>query len=508
LQLANLINGLPRRSVQGPLDREITGIAYDSRKVVPGGLFVAVSGHRQDGHRFIGQALDQGAVALVIERELPQVPAGATVITVPQSREALAHLAAAFYGYPAQKLRLIGITGTNGKTTTTYLLEAILKASGIRVGVLSTIEYRIGSRVWPAPVTTPESLDLQFYLSEMVREGVTHAVMEVSSHALEQGRCRGLTFEVGIFTNLTRDHLDYHHNMEAYYQAKARLFFQYLGETAFNPGTRAIINRDDLFGERLWTEATVPKTDYGLEKESAYRPLTTHSDFQGTQGQVQTPRGVFTVVSPLIGRHNIYNVLAAWAAGEALHLPVERLQEGIRSLSRVPGRMELVPNPKDRTILVDYAHTPEALRFALQSLKELTPKRIITVFGCGGDRDATKRPHMGQIAGEFSQLAIVTSDNPRTENPLTIIAQIEAGVREQKMRRYDPTALRQVPEQPGYVVIPDRREAIRLAVQWAGPQEVILIAGKGHEHVQLVGDRSLTFDDRQEALKAVEASLV
>jgi UDP-N-acetylmuramoyl-L-alanyl-D-glutamate--2,6-diaminopimelate ligase len=508
LQLANLIKGLARRSVRGPLDREITGIAYDSRKVVPGGLFIAVSGHRQDGHRFLGQALDQGAVALVAERELPQIPAGVTLITVPQSREALAHVAAAFYEYPAQKLHLIGITGTNGKTTTTYLLEAILKASGIRVGVLSTIEYRIGSRIWPAPVTTPESLDLQFYLSEMVRAGVTHAVMEVSSHALEQGRCRGITFEVGIFTNLTRDHLDYHQNMEAYYQAKARLFYDYLGETAFEPGTRAIINRDDPFGERLWAEAAAPKTDYGLEKETAYRPLTMHSDFQGTRGEIQTPRGVFAVVSSLIGRHNIYNLLAAWAAGEALHLPVERLQEGIRSLSQVPGRMELVPNPKDLTILVDYSHTPEALRFALRSLRELTPKRIISVFGCGGDRDATKRPHMGQIASEFSQLAIITSDNPRTEDPLTIIAQIETGAREQKMRRYDPTVLMQVPEQPGYTVIPDRREAIRLAVQWAGPQEVILIAGKGHEKVQLVGDQTLSFDDRQEALQAVEASLV
>ena len=487
MQLADLINGLARRSVQGPLDREITGIAYDSRKVVPGGLFVALSGHRQDGHRFVGQALDQGAVALVAELELPQVPAGATLITVPQSREALAHLAAAFYGYPAQQLHVIGITGTNGKTTTTYLLEAMLKASGIRVGVLTTIEYRIGSRVWPAPVTTPESLDLQFYLSEMVRTGVTHVVMEVSSHALEQGRCRGLTFEVGIFTNLTRDHLDYHQNMEAYYQAKARLFFQYLGETAFNPGTRAIINRDDPFGERLWAEAAAPKTDYALEKETAYRPLTLHSDFQGTRGEIRTPRGVFVVDSPLIGRHNVYNLLAAWAAGEALHLPSERLQEGIRSLPRVPGRMEPVPNLKDRTIFVDFAHTPEALRFALRSLKELTPQRIIAVFGCGGDRDATKRPHMVQIAAEFSQLVIITSDNPRSEDPLGIIAQIEAGAREQKLRRYDPGALREVPAQPGYTVIPDRREAIQRAVQWTGPREVILIAGKGHESVPTRG---------------------
>jgi UDP-N-acetylmuramoyl-L-alanyl-D-glutamate--2,6-diaminopimelate ligase len=368
MRLLKLINGLAQRTVQGSLDLEITGIAYDSRKVVPGGLFVAVSGHRQDGHRFVGQALAQGAVALVAERELPQVPAAVARITVPDSREALAHLAAALYDYPAQKLHLIGITGTNGKTTTTYLLESILKVSGIRVGVLSTIEYRIGSRVWPAPVTTPESLDLQYYLSEMVREGVTHAVMEVSSHALEQGRCRGLNFEVGVFTNLTRDHLDYHQNMEAYYQAKAKLFFHYLGETAFSPGTRAIINRDDPFGERLWEEAAVPKTDYGMEKETAYRPLSVNAGFQGIQARIQTPRGVFEVASPLIGRHNVYNLLAAWAAGEALDLPTERLQEGIRSLDKVPGRMEPVPNPKDLSILVDYAHTPEALRFALRSL--------------------------------------------------------------------------------------------------------------------------------------------
>ena len=507
MQLSNLINGLGQCSVQGPLDREITGIAYDSRKVIPGGLFVAVSGHRQDGHRYIDQALERGAAALVVEKDPSRVPAGATLITVPESRPALADLAAAFYGYPGRKLHLIGITGTNGKTTTTYLLEAILKASGIRVGVLSTIEYRIGSRVWPAPVTTPESLDLQYYLSEMVREGVTHAVMEVSSHALEQGRCRGLSFEVGIFTNLTRDHLDYHQNMEGYYQAKARLFFHYLGETSFDPGTRAIINRDDPFGERLWAEAAVPKTDYGMEKATAYRPLTVHSDFQGTRGEIQTPRGIFTVVSPLIGRHNIYNFLAAWAAGEALHLPAEHLQEGIRSLSRVPGRMEPVPGPKDQTILVDYAHTPEALRFALKSLRELTTKQIITVFGCGGDRDATKRPHMGRIAGEFSQLAIITSDNPRSEDPLNIIAQIEAGPGKRDAP-YDPATLAQIPEQPGYTVIPDRREAIRRAVQWAGSRGVILIAGKGHENVQLVGDRTLPFDDRQEALEAVEASLV
>jgi UDP-N-acetylmuramoyl-L-alanyl-D-glutamate--2,6-diaminopimelate ligase len=342
----------------------------------------------------------------------------------------------------------------------------------------------------------------------MVGEGVTHAVMEVSSHALEQGRCRGLNFEVGVFTNLTRDHLDYHQNMEAYYQAKARLFFHYLGETDINTGTRAVINRDDPFGERLWSEAAVPKRDYGLEKDTAYRPLSVHSSFQGTQAQIQTPRGVFEVTSPLIGRHNVYNFLAAWAVGEALYLPTERLQEGIRSLDKVPGRMEPVPNSKDLSILVDYAHTPEALRFALTSLKELTPNKIITVFGCGGDRDATKRPHMGQIAGQLSQLAIITSDNPRSEDPLNIIADIEAGAREQKMRRYDSAVLDRIPDQPGYVVIPDRRQAIQQAVHWAGPGEVILIAGKGHENVQLVGGKTLSFDDRQEALKATEASRV
>jgi UDP-N-acetylmuramoyl-L-alanyl-D-glutamate--2,6-diaminopimelate ligase len=508
MQLLKLINGLAQGSVEGPLDLEIAGIAYDSRKVVPGGLFVAVSGHRQDGHRFVGQALAQGAVALVAERELPEAPEGVARITVPDSREALAHLAAAYYDHPANKLHLIGITGTNGKTTTAYLLESILKASGIRVGLLGTIEYRIGSRVWPAPVTTPESLDLQYYLSEMVEAGVTHAVMEVSSHALEQGRCRGLNFEVGVFTNLTRDHLDYHKNMEAYYQAKAKLFFHYLGETAANPETRAIINRDDPFGERLWTEAAVPKRDYGMERDTAYRPLAIHSGFQGTRAQIQTPRGVFELASPLIGRHNVYNFLAAWAAGEALYLPTERIQEGIRSLEKVPGRMEPVPNPKGLTILVDYAHTPEALRFALTSLKELSPKKIITVFGCGGDRDATKRPLMGQIACEYSELAIITSDNPRSEDPLKIIAQIEAGARGQNRRTYDAEALTRMPDQPGYAVLPDRRQAIQRAVHWAGPGEVILIAGKGHENVQLVGDQTLVFDDRQEALKATEASRV
>jgi UDP-N-acetylmuramoyl-L-alanyl-D-glutamate--2,6-diaminopimelate ligase len=506
--LEKLIQALPRAEIRGPTKREIGSLAYDSRQVRPGGLFLALRGVHQDGHRYLGAAVDRGAAALVLENWAPGIPAETTQILVPDSREALALLGACFYGYPARRLRLIGVTGTNGKTTTSYLVEAVLKSAGIKTGVLGTIEYRCGDRTWPAPVTTPESLDLHYYLAEMVREGATHVVMEVSSHALEQGRCRGLAFEVGLFTNLTQDHLDYHRDMESYYQAKAKLFGDYLKGTPARPESLAVINRDDPFGERLWMETTVPRRDFSLHQDAAYQALEIRSGFRGNEVRIRTPRGVFELHSPQLGRHNVYNLLAAWAVGEALGLPGETIRRGLASLQRIPGRMELVPNPQGLAILVDYAHTPEALRFVLLSLRELTSHRIITVFGCGGDRDSAKRPIMGQIAGDLSHLAVITSDNPRTEDPLEIIAQIEAGLVEDGHRRYDPGVLSRLPEQPGYCLIPDRREAIARAVQWAGSDEVLLIAGKGHETYQLLGDRVLPFDDRLGAGQAAEADSV
>jgi UDP-N-acetylmuramoyl-L-alanyl-D-glutamate--2,6-diaminopimelate ligase len=506
--LEKLIQVLPRAEVRGPLDREIGALAYDSRKVSAGGLFLALRGAKQDGHRYIGAAVDRGAAAVVLESWAGDLPAGTTQVLVPDSREALALLAARFYGYPARQLHLIGITGTNGKTTTAYLIEALLQTADIKTGVLGTIEYRCGGRTWPAPVTTPESLDLHGYLAEMVREGATHVVMEVSSHALAQGRCRGLTFEVGLFTNLTQDHLDYHRDMESYYQAKAKLFLHYLQGTPARPEPLAVINRDDPFGERLWNETIVPRRDFRLQGDAAYQALEIHSGFRGNTVRVKTPRGIFEVHSPLLGRHNVYNLLAAWAVGEALGLPAETIGRGLAALQRVPGRMELVPNPPGRVILVDYAHTPEALRFVLQSIRELTPQKIITVFGCGGDRDPGKRPIMGRIAGALSHLAVVTSDNPRTEDPLQILAQIEAGLLEGGQHRYDPGSLERLPDQPGYCLIPDRRQAITRAVHWTGAQAVLLIAGKGHEAYQLLGDQALHFDDRLEAAQAAEGTLV
>jgi UDP-N-acetylmuramyl-tripeptide synthetase len=508
MRLGELVRALPRASVHGDVDREIRSIAYDSRKVEVQGLFVAVTGTRQDGHAFIGPAVARGAAAVVLEKEDARIPSAVTRIVVPDSREALAYLGACFYGYPSGKLRMIGITGTNGKTTTSYLIESVLRAAGISCGVLGTIEYRFAGRNWKAPVTTPESLDLQYYLWEMVRGGVTHVVMEVSSHALDQGRCRGIDFEIGVFTNLTQDHLDYHRDMESYYQAKAKLFFRHLKGNSLRPDPLAVINRDDPFGDRLWTETAVPCLDFALESGAAYRPLEIHSDFQGNAVRLQTPRGTREARSPLIGRHNVYNLLAAWAVGEAFHLSPDHLRQGLASLETVPGRMERVPNNKDQIILVDYAHTPEALRFVLQSIKELTDRRIITVFGCGGDRDAAKRPHMGQIACAFSHLTVVTSDNPRSEDPLKIISDIETGLREDQRLPYEPSRLARLPDRSGYLVIPDRRQAIARAVQWAGPREVVLIAGKGHETYQLVGDQVLFFDDRLEALQALEAGRV
>ena len=506
--LEKLLQILPRAEVRGPAAREITGLSYDSRRVAAGGLFLALRGARQDGHRFIGAAVGQGAAAVVLESFAPGIPEGVTQIRVSDSREALALLGACFYDYPARKLRLIGLTGTNGKTTTSYLIEALLQAAGIKAGVLGTIEYRCGDRTWPAPVTTPESLDLHRLLAEMVREGATHVVMEVSSHALEQGRCRGLEFEIGLFTNLTQDHLDYHRDMESYYQAKAKLFWHYLTGTKARPEPLAVINRDDPFGERLWTEVGGSRQDFSLQRDTAYQALEIRSGFRGNEVRVRTPRGIYEVHSPLLGRHNVYNLLAAWAVGEALGLPEETIRRGLGALQRVPGRMELVPNPKGLAILVDYAHTPEALRFVLESLRELTSHKIITVFGCGGDRDATKRPHMGQIAGALSHLAVITSDNPRTEDPLHIIGEIETGLLAGRHCRYDPGSLDRLPDRPGYCVIPDRRQAIARAVHWAGSDEVLLIAGKGHETYQLAGEQVLFFDDRLEAQKAAEADLV
>jgi UDP-N-acetylmuramoyl-L-alanyl-D-glutamate--2,6-diaminopimelate ligase len=505
LQLSALLQVLPEAKGEGNTDLEVTNLAYDSRKVKEEGLFVAISGHKTDGHRFIDQAILKGAQVVVVEKEGYAIPPSITLVKVKSSRLALSRLSACFFGYPASKLHLIGITGTSGKTTTSYLVESILKAAGFTVGVLGTIYYRYGSEVQKAPVTTPESLDLQGLLADMVRENISHVVMEVSSHALDQGRLGEIGFDQAVFTNLSQDHLDYHQDMELYFQAKAGLFRQHLKK---NGQGLAIINQDDLYGQRLWKEWTGPKQDFGIKKKAAYHPLELRSSLNGIEARIQTPRGVYAVKSSLIGQYNIENILAAWAVGEGFLLDGQIIREGIESLTVIPGRMEPVPNKKGFTLLVDYSHKPGALRFALTSLKAHGSGKILTVFGCGGDRDQQKRPLMGRISGELSHLTIITSDNPRSEDPDTIICAIELGLKEQGLGYLNRKGLKEAPNTPGYTIVPDRREAIALAVSLAKPGDVILITGKGHETYQILGDKTIHFDDREEARKALEADVV
>jgi len=387
------------------------------------------------------------------------------------------------------------------------LVESVLEAAGYRVGVLGTICYRFASEVISAPVTTPESLELQQLLAEMVRAKITHVVLEASSHALDQGRLGDLRFDQGIFTNLTQDHLDYHQDMEDYFQAKAKLFRHYLKGSDQKGDSLAIINRDDRFGGRLWKELTVPKQDFGLGPPAAYYPLNFEYNLQGISGLLQTPKGRVEFHSPLIGHYNLYNILAAWAVGEALGLEGALIKKGIEALRQVPGRMEPVPNRRGITVLIDYAHTPEALRFVLESLRQMTKGKIITVFGCGGDRDPHKRPIMGRIAGEMSHLAVVTSDNPRTEDPGKIIEEIELGLKGIPLPGLASEKLDAHPPR-GYTLIPDRSRAIAQALRVAQPDDVVLIAGKGHETYQLVGNQVLNFDDRETARSALEELIV
>jgi UDP-N-acetylmuramoyl-L-alanyl-D-glutamate--2,6-diaminopimelate ligase len=501
LQLHDLLKAIPGAVIKGPTTQEITHLAYDSRKVNCGGLFAAIRGHKADGHSFIDQAILNGAQVVVVEEEV-SVPSSVAQIRVENSRLALAGLAACFFGYPTSKLYLIGITGTSGKTTTSYLVESILKTAGFSVGILGTVSCRYGSVVKPAPVTTPESLDLQAFLAEMVREKITHVVMEVSAHALDQGRLGEMVLDQAVFTNLSQDHLDYHQDMEEYFQAKIKLFQHHLKR---NGQGLAIINRDDPYGQWLWKECPDPKKDFGIDKRAAYFPLEVDSSLKGIKARIQTPKGQYVLTSPLIGQYNMHNILAAWAVGDGFNLEGSIIQEGIKSLALVPGRMEPVPNNKGLIVLVDYSHKPEALRFALSSLKEYGQGKILTVFGCGGERDPGKRPLMGRIAGELSHLTVITSDNPRSEDPEKIMEAIEQGLKDQGISFQDRKGLKEIPRSPSYTLVPDRREAISLAVCLARPGDMILIAGKGHETYQILGSTIIDFDDRVEARKALEA---
>lgn len=500
--LEKLIEGL---EVIGPargLDVKISGVCYDSRLAEKGSLFVCVPGTRTDGHRFIHNAVSRGAVAIVAQTESDPGP-GVGFARVRDSRAALASIAAGFFDSPASKLHLVGITGTNGKTTTSLLIESILRSAGFSPGVLGTIAYRWAGKEIAAPMTTPESLDLQALFSRMVQDGVSHVVMEVSSHALALGRVAGCEFETGVFTNLSQDHLDFHSTMEDYFAAKKLLFSSYL-----NPRfSAAVINTDDEYGARLIGNGScraerVIGYSGGPAGEArpaagaqAVFPENARFSPLGISARVHTPRGPVMVESRLLGKLNLYNILAAISAAVSMGIEPLAIEEGIRNLSRVDGRLERVPLP-DRCgfhVVVDYAHTPDAMEKALACIREMTQKRLIVIFGCGGDRDRKKRPLMGRVAAVQADIVIITSDNPRSEPPGDILDQIEEGVKSGAPPLF-PEEL--VWAQKGYVREADRRKAIELALSAARPGDMIFIGGKGHETYQIIGASRQSFDDR------------
>jgi UDP-N-acetylmuramoyl-L-alanyl-D-glutamate--2,6-diaminopimelate ligase len=489
--------------VCGDTEIEIQGLHYDSRQVRPGGLFFALRGSNADGHHYIETAIKAGAAAIVAEDD-SAIATGTPYAKVTNARIAMSMMAALFYGCPTDKLTLIGITGTNGKTTTSYLIEAILEEAGISAAVLGTVSYRFREKALPALHTTPESIDLQKILREMSGLGAQGVVMEVSSHALEQHRVDGCRFDVGIFTNLTRDHLDYHRDMESYLASKKRLFSELLFKDEVKPRRQAVVNIDDPYGRQISEEAVCPVISYGLDSAAQVSAREIQFSVTGITGMLLTPKGEAPFRSRMPGRFNLYNILAAAAAGVALDLPLAAISSGIEHHKTVPGRLEPVENKREIALFVDYAHTDDALGNVLRTLSEVATGRIITLFGCGGDRDRGKRPLMGKVAGRYSALAIVTSDNPRTENPALIMADIRSGIQSLGIREYAVAELSASFTEKGYVLVESRREAIRLAVRIAGPGDIVLIAGKGHEDYQIIGTERFHFDDREEAQAALK----
>ena len=486
MTLAELLAGV---RLQQPLSaqlapREIAGLEYDSRRVGKGFLFFAFPGSRVDGRAFAADAIGRGAAAVASESEPPSEFAGQW-IQVEHGRQALALAARAFYGRLDEKLVLIGITGTNGKTTTAYLVDSILRADGKTTAMIGTIEYHLAGRVIPASNTTPESLDLHRMFAGLAAAGGTHVAMEVSSHALALGRVYGLNFSAAVFTNLTRDHLDFHHTMDEYFAAKQMLFTGAGGEAP----RLAAINRDDEYGRKIRTGPATTKLWYGFGADSTVRARHISSSFQGLKFDVQYGDAHFPVTSPLVGKINVYNILAAASVTLGLGIAPESVARGIAALHSVPGRFERVDEGQPFMIVVDYAHTDDALRNTINVARNLGPKRIVTLFGCGGDRDRTKRPLMGQAAAELSDYVVLTSDNPRSEDPLAIMNDALVGIRRKDV---------------AHVIEPDRRTAITRAIKEAKPGDIVILAGKGHETYQVLKDQTIHFDDREVAREVLK----
>jgi UDP-N-acetylmuramoyl-L-alanyl-D-glutamate--2,6-diaminopimelate ligase len=487
VKLRDLLHAVEATIPPAAEDLEIRQVASDSRKVKPRALFFALHGAQSDGNAFVRDAVSRGAAAIASEETVPAfIPSSVAWIRVREARKALAVTAANFFGHPAEALQLVAVTGTNGKTTTSSLVDSMVKASGAKTGLFGTIAYHTPLGEYPAPNTTPESVDLQGFLAEIRDAGGRFAVLEASSHALALERLWGCHFAAAVFTNLTREHMDYHKTFEDYFAAKKKLFE---GTGAGAPDV-AVINTDDEYGRRL-TGLAKKIVTYGLESDADITTKKFQLTFNGLAFTAQTPNGKVQVVSALVGRINVYNLLAAIGAAQALGLSTENIQDGIRNLTSVSGRFERIDVGQPYFVIVDYAHTDDALENLIRTARELNPKgRIITLFGCGGGKDRTKRPVMGEVTGRLSDLTILSSDNPRTEDPLKIISDIIVGLQKTSGK---------------YLIEPDREKAIGAAMDEARAGDTVLLAGKGHENYQILADRTLEFDDRDVARRALGA---
>ncbi|MFO1518094.1 MAG: UDP-N-acetylmuramoyl-L-alanyl-D-glutamate--2,6-diaminopimelate ligase [bacterium] len=495
MNLQSLMSGLEITNRKEIPPISIADVVYDSRKAGPDSLFVAMKGLASDGHLFVDEAVKRGAKAVVCEREV-KVPSEIPCLVVPNAREALARISNAFFENPTREMAVVGVTGTNGKTTITYLIEALLQNAGRSPSVLGTINYRHGKTVFPASHTTPESYDLQRLIRTMKGEGSDSVVMEVSSHALDLHRVDGIQFDAAVFTNLSPEHQDYHPDMESYFSAKTRLFRELLVMSSKKEKT-AVLNRDDVYAKRLLPlPASLRALTFSLSDPEAEIFASSHTlSLEGIEAEVKTPWGVLSIKSPLLGDFNLSNLLAAVGVGGALGVSLGTMEETLRNFRSVPGRLERVPNSRGLHVFVDYAHTPDALKNVLSSLRSLLSPRgerkekagsMITVFGCGGDRDRSKRPLMGQEVAHLSDFAVVTSDNPRTEDPQAILKEILPGLLSREWK-----------EGNQFEVEVDRKKAIRRALETANPGDIVLIAGKGHEDYQILGKTKVHFDDRE-----------
>ena len=465
---------------------EIKSIEHDSRKVTEGSLFVCMEGAHFDGHNFMNQAKNLGATAILTTHENISLPENISALVVPNMLNALAVIVPYFYDYPSKKMRVIGITGTNGKTTTTYLIREILKCAGYKVGLIGTIQMMIGDEIFPMHNTTPNVIDLQNIFCQMLEKNIDYVVMEVSSHALAENRIAGIEFDTAIFTNLTQDHLDYHKTMENYKLTKAKLF-EIVSRSGKKNNKNAVINIDDEAGAEMLNHSSCKKITYGIEKNSDIRAVDVDIRADGMNFKV----GEMNLNLHITGIFNVYNTLAAVGAAVAENIPHDKIKIALENFKSVPGRFERIFADIPFAIIVDYAHTPDGVKNVLETARQITKNKIITVFGCGGDRDKTKRPIMGRIAAELSDIVIATSDNPRTENPETILNEIEIGVKEKIGGKT-------------YEKISDRRQAIFHAVEIANAGDVILILGKGHENYQILKNETIHFDDREVAQDAIK----